>query len=47
MEQYIADSIQTLGPNIVSPGTEELYHDAFLRGLEDGEAVVAAGLGQD
>lgn len=47
MEQYISDSIQTLGSSIVSSGTEDLYHDAFLRGLGDGEAVVAAGLGQD
>ncbi|KAF7793112.1 hypothetical protein EIP86_004220 [Pleurotus ostreatoroseus] len=46
LEQYISDSIQTLGPNIVASGTEDLYHDAFLRGLSDGETVVAAGLGQ-
>ena len=43
--QYIQDSITTLGPAIIVPGTEDAYQDGFLCGLTDGEAVVGASLG--
>lgn len=42
--QYIADSIAALGPRVVAPGTEAQYQEGFLKGLADGEAVVAAGI---
>ncbi|KAJ7685071.1 glycoside hydrolase [Mycena polygramma] len=35
--QYIQDSIEALGPHVVSPGTESYYSASFMRGLADGE----------
>jgi glucan 1,3-beta-glucosidase len=40
IEQYISDSITALGSAIVPPGSEGLYHDSFLVGLRDAEAIV-------
>ena len=38
--QYISDSIWTLGPTAVAPGTEEIYRHWFMSGLKDGESLV-------
>jgi glucan 1,3-beta-glucosidase len=38
--QYIMDSTTQLGPSVISPGTESNYHDAFIKGLEDGQGIV-------
>ncbi|KAI0341792.1 glycoside hydrolase [Trametopsis cervina] len=43
--QYILDSIATLGPTVIVPGTETAYENGFMQGLADGEAAVARGLG--
>jgi glucan 1,3-beta-glucosidase len=42
--QYIADSIEALGPAVVAPRTEGSYRQGFMRGLRDGEAKIAATL---
>ncbi|KAI0692384.1 glycoside hydrolase [Cytidiella melzeri] len=42
--QYVLDNIAALGPGIVAPGTEQDYEKEFMKGLGDGEAVVAASL---
>ncbi|KAJ6547445.1 glycoside hydrolase superfamily [Mycena capillaripes] len=36
--QYIYDSIQALGPQIIRPATEPYYSAGFTRGLAEGEA---------
>ncbi|KAJ7710029.1 glycoside hydrolase [Mycena rosella] len=36
--QYVEDSIQALGPDVIAPGTEGYYRAGFTRGLSDGEA---------
>ncbi|KAJ7470650.1 glycoside hydrolase [Mycena latifolia] len=36
--QYMEDSIQALGPDVIAPGTEAYYRTGFTRGLSDGEA---------
>jgi hypothetical protein len=40
--QYINDSIVALGSGTdgITPGTEDIYRQWFLRGLQDGEATV-------
>ena len=43
--QYVEDSLAALGAPVVAPGTEDDYRSAFWRGLADGEAAVAAGIG--
>lgn len=42
--QYISDSIWTLGPTVVAPGTEEVYRHWFMSGLQDGESLVVKTL---
>jgi glucan 1,3-beta-glucosidase len=42
--QYVIDSVRALGPDIVAPGTEGDYEDGFVKGLEDGEMVVASAM---
>ena len=42
--QYILDSITTLGPSVIAPGTEQEYESGFMEGLSDGEAAVATEL---
>lgn len=42
--QYIEDSIRVLGPDVVDPGTERSYRQGFMKGLEDGEAMVLVSL---
>ncbi|PCH38120.1 glycoside hydrolase family 5 protein [Wolfiporia cocos MD-104 SS10] len=44
--QYISDSIAKLGPTVVKPGTEGMYRQWFMRGLQDGENIVASHVGQ-
>lgn len=44
IEQYIQDSIGALGPTGVGLGTEGLYQQWFMSGLQDGEARVMAAL---
>jgi glucan 1,3-beta-glucosidase len=40
--QYIEDSIRTLGPGMIEPGTEEAYRHWFRIGLEDGQLIVVS-----
>ncbi|TDL27386.1 glycoside hydrolase [Rickenella mellea] len=40
--QYVADSVEALGPTVIAPGTEAYYIDWFYKGLEDGETSVNA-----
>ncbi|KAG8956119.1 Glucan 1,3-beta-glucosidase 3 [Tulasnella sp. 419] len=42
--QYIADTIKILGPNVVPPGKEESYAQAFDQGLRDAEKKIEASL---
>jgi hypothetical protein len=36
--QFIKDSIESAGPSVVAPGTEENYGQGFRQGLDEGEA---------
>jgi glucan 1,3-beta-glucosidase len=45
IDQYISDSIKTLGPSVILVGMDQTYKQAFLKGLRDGEEVIAAALG--
>lgn len=42
--QYIEDSMRTLGPAVVTAGTEGSYRRRFMDGLHDGEAIIIATL---
>ena len=40
IDQYVNDSIAALGPDIVDVKSQQVYRDAFLQGLAEGEANV-------
>lgn len=40
IDQYVNDSIATLGPDVVDATSQQTYRDTFLRGLAEGEANV-------
>jgi len=40
IDQYVNDSIATLGPGVIDMGSHQTYRDGFLRGLAEGEANV-------
>ncbi|KAJ7285959.1 glycoside hydrolase superfamily [Mycena rebaudengoi] len=42
--QYTTDNIKALGPAVIKPGTEKLYHYWFKKGLADSEAGIRASL---
>lgn len=44
VDQYVNDSIAALGPNVVDAISHQAYRDAFLQGLEEGEANVRSML---
>ena len=45
VSQYILDSISTLGPSTVAPGTENYYTAWFNRGLSDAQLIISAAAG--
>ncbi|KAI0093534.1 glycoside hydrolase [Irpex rosettiformis] len=42
--QYIWDSVNSLGPVVIAPGTKEEYENGFVQGLADGEDTVATAV---
>ena len=44
--QYIDDSMAKLGPDVIKTEYIGTYRDWFMKGLQDGENIVIAHLGQ-
>ena len=44
VDQYVNDSIAALGPDAVDANSHQVYREAFLQGLSEGEANVRAML---
>lgn len=42
--QYMNDKIRKLGPNMISPGTENVYKVRFQQGLAEAQALIASTL---
>lgn len=40
VDQYVNDSIAALGPDVIDASSHQVYRDAFLQGLAEGESNV-------
>jgi hypothetical protein len=44
VHQYASYLIAMLGPSVITPGTEDDYHRAFVKGLRDREENIESAL---